>query len=919
LRIYDAAGNAITALIDSTASGETTTQNFTAGHWYSIAVSGFHLAIGNYTLKVNGPSLPRPSIATPVPTFSGSANGSLDYGADLDYWQVTAPDTASTLNLTVAPVAGLDTFIEIYDSTGNFLRSFDNAGSGGADTLNNYPVTGGATYFIGVSSGYRSHTGNYVVTADFNPDHVPPAPDLVSVSGIPSAPIPGQPFLVTIKAKCISGVGGQFSAINASVRYGDGSDDVIIGSVGASWADAIYNYPPGTTIYGNDCNPFPSVDHLIEAVDNAWAAGEEHILTFSITPLKPGSLQIRARVTFHDGDSGCTYINNASVSGGVAAVDQQHWQVAQFVTTVAQPNGLTIVPRFDASIANHPKAAAIMATINSAIATYQAAFRDPLVVSITFKTMGSGLGRSTTQQSTIPYADYRAALAAHATNPDDATALAHLPSTTGNPVNGHSQMVLDTALARALGFNATPQMGLPDGIIELNIDLTNVSSSETDQQRYSLLAVVCHEIDEVLGTGSALDNSKNGDPSPSGSVTPEDLFRYTDEAGVRSFSTSSSARAYFSLDGKSLLARFNQTEGGDFGDWYSSGGQTPQVQDAFSTPGVTPTLGIELRVLDALGYNRVVPTFTINSSAGSGGAIDPPGNITVKLGADQVYNAIPSSADYVIDGWYLDGTRVKSGGSQYKLESIQAPHAVRVTFVFAPTKADQTITFAPIANKSYGDGPFMLNANASSGLTVDLRVVSGPAALSGNELTITAAGVVVVRASQGGNASYNAAPDADRTFAIAKADQVISIGPLPNRSVSEPAFALSASANSGLPVSFSLISGPGTLAGNTIQTTGIGEIRIRAFQPGNENYNSSEKVGAFGIYPAPTLRLVQQADQITLSWPKDVPGYLVESRSLLQAGGAWLEVNEGPIVVENEFRLTLKISLNPTFYRLKKN
>jgi hypothetical protein len=115
-------------------------------------------------------------------------------------------------------------------------------------------------------------------------------------------------------------------------------------------------------------------------------------------------------------------------------------------------------------------------------------------------------------------------------------------------------------------------------------------------------------MDEVLGLGSALPSLT--DPFP------EDLFRY-DSSGNRNFTTSGDD-AYFSLDGTNLLARFNQDSSGDYGDWWSIGSHTPQVQDAFATPGATPNLGVELTALDVVGYD-LVPTLTI-IPAGAGQA-----------------------------------------------------------------------------------------------------------------------------------------------------------------------------------------------------------------------------------------------------------------------------------------------------------
>jgi hypothetical protein len=79
---------------------------------------------------------------------------------------------------------------------------------------------------------------------------------------------------------------------------------------------------------------------------------------------------------------------------------------------------------------------------------------------------------------------------------------------------------------------------------------------------------------------------------------------------------------------------------------------------------------------------------------------------------------------------------------------------------------DQTITFPPLPNHTYGDAPFGLLATASSGLPVSFNVLSGPAILSGTNIIITAPGTVVVRASQAGDAAYKNAPAVDRSFVV---------------------------------------------------------------------------------------------------------------------------------------------------------
>lgn len=81
----------------------------------------------------------------------------------------------------------------------------------------------------------------------------------------------------------------------------------------------------------------------------------------------------------------------------------------------------------------------------------------------------------------------------------------------------------------------------------------------------------------------------------------------------------------------------------------------------------------------------------------------------------------------------------------------------------------QTIVFGPLSNKTYGDPAFTLSATASSGLPVSFRVVSGPATVSGNTLTLTGAGTITVEASQAGNGIYSSAPAVSQSFTVAAA------------------------------------------------------------------------------------------------------------------------------------------------------
>ncbi len=81
-------------------------------------------------------------------------------------------------------------------------------------------------------------------------------------------------------------------------------------------------------------------------------------------------------------------------------------------------------------------------------------------------------------------------------------------------------------------------------------------------------------------------------------------------------------------------------------------------------------------------------------------------------------------------------------------------------------KLGQTISFTGPTDRPFTASPITLSASAASGLPVVFSVVSGPALVAGNTLTLTGAGAVVVRASQAGNSSYLPAPPIDCRFTV---------------------------------------------------------------------------------------------------------------------------------------------------------
>jgi hypothetical protein len=165
-------------------------------------------------------------------------------------------------------------------------------------------------------------------------------------------------------------------------------------------------------------------------------------------------------------------------------------------------------------------------------------------------------------------------------------------------------------------------------------------------------------------------------------------------------------------------------------------------------------------------------------------------------------------------------------------------------------KTCQTIAFGPLGGRTFGDADFAVSAPASSGLPVSFAA-SGTCTVSVSTVHLVGAGSCTITASQAGDANYAAAPAVSQAFAVAKADQTITFGPLASKTVGDPDFAVSASASSGLPVSFGA-GGSCTVSAATVHLNGVGSCAITASQPGDANYNPAPDVTrTFSIARAP--------------------------------------------------------------------
>lgn len=190
--------------------------------------------------------------------------------------------------------------------------------------------------------------------------------------------------------------------------------------------------------------------------------------------------------------------------------------------------------------------------------------------------------------------------------------------------------------------------------------------------------------------------------------------------------------------------------------------------------------------------------------------------------------------------------------------------------------SNQTITFPEIPEKTVGNAPFKLSAVATSGLEVSYSIANTKVAtVIGNEVTIVGAGTTTITASQKGNATYTLAPDVSRILIVNKGDQTISFQPVPDKTVGDAAFTLSATTTSGLQVVYNSASDKLKIEGSQVTLLKAGSATIQANQPGDKDYNAADGIAqTFCINPAkPSIKLdgvlLTSSSPIGNQWYKD--------------------------------------------------
>ena len=184
--------------------------------------------------------------------------------------------------------------------------------------------------------------------------------------------------------------------------------------------------------------------------------------------------------------------------------------------------------------------------------------------------------------------------------------------------------------------------------------------------------------------------------------------------------------------------------------------------------------------------------------------------------------------------------------------NLYGSNGISTTITVVPGNAP-ALNFTPIASQVYGVTPITVSATSNSTGAITYSVISGPASIVGNIVTITGAGTVTLQASQAAAGTY-AATSAQTSFNVTGAVPTLSFAAVADQNFGVAPFAVSATSNSTGAITYSVVSGSATISGSTVTLTGSGHVTLMASQAAAGNYTTNTATISFNVNAStPTL------------------------------------------------------------------
>ncbi len=231
---------------------------------------------------------------------------------------------------------------------------------------------------------------------------------------------------------------------------------------------------------------------------------------------------------------------------------------------------------------------------------------------------------------------------------------------------------------------------------------------------------------------------------------------------------------------------------------------------------------------------------------------------------------VSGSAVTLVSAGLCSITATQDGNASYA-----AATPVTQTFTITNPLSAQSIFFGALTPKTLGDPPFPIAASATSGLPVSFFSNSpSTCTVSGNVVTLLAAGSCSITATQSGSSAYSAAIPVTQTFIISPplTPQTISFTTIGVHMFGDAPFQFAASATSGLPVV--VTSSTPSVCGvsqTTVTILGAGSCSLTATQPGNSTFAAASTYQTFVVAKAnQSISFAAIAPHLTTDPPFDL-------------------------------------------------